>query len=97
MIRQEPISAQLITGFMPKLASNSKTVANFNAFTALMLIIACAISASSRSNTGSPQPTGTFSATISSLAPQLVPCSRKDVTKASKRGTASTSPQKNGF
>ena len=44
-----------------------------------------------------PQPTGTFSAKISNLAPQLVPCSRKDVTNASKRGTASTSPQKMGY
>ena len=59
--------------------------------------MAWAISASKRSKTGSPQPTGTFSATISSFAPQLVPCSRKDVTKASKRGTASASPQKNGL
>ena len=59
--------------------------------------MAWAISASKRSNTGSPQPTGTFSAKISNFAPQLVPCSRNEVTKASKRDTASTSPQKNGL
>ena len=41
---------------------------------ALMLINECASSASRRSNTGSPRPTGTFLATTLTLAPTESPC-----------------------
>ena len=93
MVCQKSFCSQFITSLVPKLSSYGKTITNFNTFTALILIMAWAISASKRSNTGSPAYRNVLSNNFQ-FRPQLVPCSRKEVTSASKRGTASMSPQK---
>jgi hypothetical protein len=65
--------------------------------TALMPIIAWAMSASSLSNTGSPQPTGTPEATTVMRAPHESPDLRKASMNASSCGTIASSAAKNGF
>ena len=66
-------------------------------FTALMPIIAAAMSASRRPYTGSPQPTGTPSATTLTRAPHESPLSRSASMKLSKTGTISVWGAKKAF
>ena len=61
---------------LPRCATAATPSPISTALTALMPIIACAISASSRSNTGSPSPGGTPVAMTVTRAPTESPCSR---------------------
>ena len=67
------------------------------ALTALMLMRAWAISASSRSNTGSPRPGGTPLATTVTRAPIESPALRSFQISSSSSAMRAGSGQKNGF
>ncbi|MNI53988.1 hypothetical protein D3C73_1088510 [compost metagenome] len=82
---------------LPRLVTTLKPSPISTPFTALMLISACAKSASRRSNTGSPRPTGTFSATTLTLAPMESPSFFNARISSSRASSLSGSGQKNGF
>ncbi|MNE45976.1 hypothetical protein D3C80_1402940 [compost metagenome] len=66
-------------------------------FTALMPIMAWAMSASSRSNTGSPSPTGTLRAMTATLAPMLLPSFLRARMYSSRASSLPASGKKKGF
>jgi len=63
-------------------------------FTALILIIAFAKSASNLSNTGAPRPTGQFSIVTPSLAPTEFPYVINSANKSSNSGNFDASEKK---
>ncbi|CSC80365.1 Uncharacterised protein [Vibrio cholerae] len=80
--------------WLPFWRTTSKPSPISTPFTALMLIKAWAISASKRSNTGSPKPTGTPVATTWILAPIESPSFFSSRISSSNAATLSTSGQK---
>ena len=81
----------------PRCSTQSKPAPTSTPLTALMLIKALAISASSSLNTGSPKPTGMLLATTVILAPTESPSRRSCVISASISGTLDASGQLNGL
>ena len=83
--------------WLPFCSTTAKPSPISTAFTALIDINAWAKSASRRSNTGSPKPTGTFSAITVSLAPIESPSFFSSRISSSNCSTATVSGQKNGL
>ncbi|MNY21290.1 hypothetical protein D3C86_1548240 [compost metagenome] len=83
--------------WLPRSATTSKPSPISTPFTALMLIIAWAMSASRRSKTGSPRPGGTPSATTVTFAPMESPSFFRPRISSSRASILSASAQKNGF